>query len=276
MSRRRSLSLALSVTAAGVLAVPLAGLAPAASGSPGNRAGHDSQLARSAELSATTRLADRRSFVIGDRFYEVGAEDGSYPAEGFHTRGEMGGFWSMPIKLLDGVWFGVDGSWLTAHRYSTGWGYTRMDLGTHDGVAVSRTDVAPDGLRAGLIGLDFHRGARPDREPDDGRALRAHEGLPVGRDHAQPDGLQPARHRYRRQAAIWCSARTAPRRSRTPPRTTGRRWSAPRSPRQRINWALISAALRTRQCCVVPPAPALRRRRPAATTRLTAKAPAGS
>ena len=35
----------------------------------------------------------------------MGAEDGSYPATGFHTRGEMGGFWTPPIKLLDGIWF---------------------------------------------------------------------------------------------------------------------------------------------------------------------------
>ncbi|PZS36037.1 MAG: glycogen debranching protein [Pseudonocardiales bacterium] len=104
-------------------------------------------------MSTASRLADRRSFVIGDRFYQVGAEDGSYPAEGFHTRGEMGGFWSMPIKLLDGIWFGLDGSWLSAQRYTTGWGYTRMDLGRHGGVQINRTDVAPDGLRAGLIAL---------------------------------------------------------------------------------------------------------------------------
>ncbi len=28
-----------------------------------------------------------------------------------------------------------------------------MNLGTHDGVQIQRTDVAPDGMRAGLIGL---------------------------------------------------------------------------------------------------------------------------
>ncbi len=57
------------------------------------------------ELSTTTRLAERRSLVVGDRFYEMGTEDGAYPATGFHTRGEMGGFWTPPIKLLDGLWF---------------------------------------------------------------------------------------------------------------------------------------------------------------------------
>ncbi len=110
-------------------------------------------LARSPELSVTTRLADRRSIVIGDRMYEVGTEDGSYPAEGFHTRGEMGGFWTPPIKLLDGVWFKAGSDWLHASKYTNGWGYSRMTLGTHDGVSITRTDFAPDGLRAGLIGL---------------------------------------------------------------------------------------------------------------------------
>ena len=110
-------------------------------------------LARSTELSASTRLPERRSVIIGDRFFEVGAEDGSYPASGFHTRGEMGGFWTPPIKVLDGVWFNVDGRWLSARKYSNGWGYARMDLGSRDGLRISRTDFAPDGLRAGLIGL---------------------------------------------------------------------------------------------------------------------------
>ena len=65
-----------------------------------------------------TRLADRRSLVVGDRFYEMGAEDGSYPATGFHTRGEMGGFWTPPIKLLDGLWFKVGGH-LAGRRRAT-------------------------------------------------------------------------------------------------------------------------------------------------------------
>ncbi len=108
---------------------------------------------RSPELSTATQLANRRSLVVGDRFFEMGAEDGSYPATGFHTRGEMGGFWTPPIKLLDGLWFKAGSSWLTAKRYTSGWGYQRMDLGTHGGVRITRTDVAPDGLRAGLVGL---------------------------------------------------------------------------------------------------------------------------
>jgi hypothetical protein len=145
MSRSRLVAAAVSTA----LLVPLATTlgAPTASGAP---AGAD---VASPELSTTTRLPDRRSLAIGDRFYEVGAEDASYPATGWHTRGEMGGFWTPPVKLLDGIWFKVDDQWLTAKEYTSGWGYSRMDLGTVDGVSITRTDVAPDGLRAGLIGL---------------------------------------------------------------------------------------------------------------------------
>src|SRR3954451_16862834 len=134
-----SLALALPLTAAGP-----AGSAPQVSSKP---------RARTPELSVSTRLADRRSLVTGDRFYEMGTEDGTYPATGFHTRGEMGGFWTPPIKLLDGIWFKVGDKWLSASRYTSGWEYSRMDLGTHDSVRITRTDFAPDGIRAGLIGL---------------------------------------------------------------------------------------------------------------------------
>src|SRR4051794_33129024 len=79
-------------------------------------------------LSETSRLGDRRFVVTGDRMYEVGAEDATYPATGFHPRGEMGGFWPPPIKVLDGVWFGVNGTWLKASTFTSGAGYTRMSL----------------------------------------------------------------------------------------------------------------------------------------------------
>jgi hypothetical protein len=42
--------------------------------------------------------------VTGDGFYQVGAADATYPATGWHIRGEMRGFWTPPIKLLDGAY----------------------------------------------------------------------------------------------------------------------------------------------------------------------------
>ncbi len=146
--RLRTLVTAGSVGIA--LVVPL-GMSASASGAPAARSSGVS--APTPSLSVTSRLADRRSLVTGDRMYEMGAEDASYPATGFHTRGEMGGFWTPPVKLLDGLWFKAGGSWLTARRYTSGWGWSRTALGTHDGVTITRTDVVPDGLRAGLVGL---------------------------------------------------------------------------------------------------------------------------
>jgi hypothetical protein len=116
------------------------------------------------ELSATDRLDDRRYAAIGSRAYVVGTQAGRYPAMGFHTRGEMGGVWTPPIKLLDGVWFGIDGSWIgPATRFTSGAGHVRMELPGRDGLTVTRTDVVPDGARGVLIGLRFRAGDTEQR-----------------------------------------------------------------------------------------------------------------
>jgi len=141
-SRRTRSALALPLVVA-ALAVPAgAGAAATSSGAPGG-------------LSESQRLADRRFVTTGQRAYEVGAEDGSYPATGWHIRGEMGGFWSPPVKLLDGLWFAVDGQWLRASRFTSGQGYVGMDLTGPGGLRVRRVDVVPDGGRATLVGLTF-------------------------------------------------------------------------------------------------------------------------
>jgi hypothetical protein len=112
-----------------------------------------------ATLSESSQLNNRRFVVVGDRFYEVGAEDGTYPGTGWHIRGEMGGVWSTPIKLLDGVWFAANGTWLKATRFTAGQGYTTMNLAGPGNMTVRRVDVAPDGHRAGLVGLTFPAGS---------------------------------------------------------------------------------------------------------------------
>ena len=111
------------------------------------------------ELTETTRLADRRSVVIGDRAYAMSTADTLYPAAGWHIRGEMGGVWSQPIKLVDGVWFRLADKWLgdadgaRATKTTAGWGYTKTDFAPVDQIAVQRTDFVPDGTRATLVGL---------------------------------------------------------------------------------------------------------------------------
>jgi hypothetical protein len=106
------------------------------------------------ELSVADRLQDRRALVSGERAYSVGFQDGRFYANGWHITGEMGGVWTPPLKLLDGVWFGVDGQWVgPATRFRSGWGYTRMDFPDTAGLRVQRTDYAADGRRAVLFGL---------------------------------------------------------------------------------------------------------------------------
>ncbi len=105
-------------------------------------------------LSVSSQLNQRRYVASGDRAYELGSEDGRYPAIGFHTRGEMGGIWSPPIKLLDGIWFGINGQWIgPATNFTSGFGYEQMALPTTSGVQIARTDFVPDGRRAVEFGL---------------------------------------------------------------------------------------------------------------------------
>ncbi|GAA1550853.1 glycogen debranching protein [Kribbella lupini] len=157
--RRRTRTAGAGLIAAALLvsvATQASGAPPTASGA--DRSSTASSAARGAgatELSETTRLSDRRSLVVGDRAYAMGDENGLYPATGWHTRGEMGGIWSQPIKLLDGIWFGVDGGWLgkqlPASKYTSGHGYQRIDYGN----GIQRTDFVPDGIRATVVGLTF-------------------------------------------------------------------------------------------------------------------------
>src|SRR5689334_7524271 len=106
------------------------------------------------QLTVTKRLEDRRAVAAGTRAYSIGFQDGRYYANGWHITGEMGGVWTPPLKLVDGVWFGINGQWVgPATKFSSGWGYTRYDLPDTAGLQVGRTDFVPDGRRAALFGL---------------------------------------------------------------------------------------------------------------------------
>jgi hypothetical protein len=112
------------------------------------------QAATTPELSTSNRLQDRREVASGQRSYSEGFQDGRFYANGWHITGEMGGVWAPPLKLVDGVWFGVGGSWVgQATKFSSGWGYTRYALPDADGLKLQRTDFAPDSDRGVLFGL---------------------------------------------------------------------------------------------------------------------------
>jgi hypothetical protein len=144
-------SLVAGVTAAASLLLVTAPLTVPAQAASGPVV--DPAIARSPELSETTRLSDRRFLVTGDRAWALGAADGSYPAAGFHTRGEI--LASEP-QVVDGMWFNINGDWIgEATKTTSGWGYVRADLPTTDGVSASRTDFVPRGVSSALVGLSL-------------------------------------------------------------------------------------------------------------------------
>ncbi len=60
--------------------------------------------------------------TAGNRVYMVGHQDGSFPELGWHIKGEMGGIWNHPIKLMDGfeASIGIEGvqhALDTAHNF---------------------------------------------------------------------------------------------------------------------------------------------------------------
>ena len=154
MHRTHRGSLVVCATASASLLLVTAPLTVPAQAAPGPVV--DPAIARSPELSETSRLSDRRFLVTGDRAWALGAADGRYPVAGFHTRGEMGGYWLPNLKLLDGMWFNINGDWIgRATKTTSGWGYVRADLPTTDGVSASRTDFVPRGVSGALVGLSL-------------------------------------------------------------------------------------------------------------------------
>jgi hypothetical protein len=154
---RRLLFLVTIIAVLCTAAATSAAAQPAANGARAARGG----TASSPTLSVSSNLANRRYAASGDRAYDLGTEDGRYPAMGFHTRGEMGGIWTPPIKLLDGIWFGINGQWIgPATTFTSGFGYVQMALPATGGVQLTRTDFAPDGRRAVEFGLTLTAGSQ--------------------------------------------------------------------------------------------------------------------
>ncbi len=62
-------------------------------------------------LSESPSITGKESYLespyvtAGDRVYMVGHQDSSFPEIGWHVKGEMGGIWNHPIKLMDGFGF---------------------------------------------------------------------------------------------------------------------------------------------------------------------------
>jgi glycogen debranching enzyme len=58
-------------------------------------------------ISNQGKNLEKSYLTAGEKSYIVGLQDGTFPDIGNHVKGEMGGFWMLPIKLLDGIWIEI-------------------------------------------------------------------------------------------------------------------------------------------------------------------------
>src|SRR3984893_17101262 len=106
--------------------------------------------------STSENLSIKRYVTAGDRAYEVGTLDGTFPQMGWHVKGHMNGVWAHPIKLLDSYRFLIDGQPLpSANKFTSGAGYVEFEYPEINSLQITRTVFAPDGIPAMLVGLNL-------------------------------------------------------------------------------------------------------------------------
>ena len=170
----------------------------------------------------------------------------------------MGGVWTPPLKLVDGVWFGVDGQWVgPATKLHQRVGLRPLRAAGHRRPqAASAPTSCPTGAAARCSA---------SRSPTRARlatvklSVDAHSELmsqyPWGFSGVTPnasDNLPDTRRLHRRARS--CSPTTA--RCRARPRTTTRRSSAAdRDAGRRRRRRLLAAPVRAPQCAASAPAP---------------------
>jgi hypothetical protein len=108
-------------------------------------------------LSNSSENSEKRYITAGDRSYFVGTQDGNFPDLGSHVKGEMGGLWLPPIKLLDGFWAKLtdekgDAEWLSHAREFVSFPYGSKFLYAPvlGGIEVERFQYCPQG-KAGMV-----------------------------------------------------------------------------------------------------------------------------
>ncbi len=81
-----------------ILLFGLAGCSP-----PAEVSSMASLVGNAPAIDGKAEYLDSPFVTAGDRLYMVGHQNGSFPEIGWHIKGEMGGVWNHPIKLMDGI-----------------------------------------------------------------------------------------------------------------------------------------------------------------------------
>jgi hypothetical protein len=131
---------------------------------PTSRAGQIPLKNEPLERQTDQNLNMKRYVAAGDRAYVVGVQDGSLVPDislnpngiGWHITGQMGGVWAHPIKLLHQFQFFLNDNLLPpAAKFVSGTGYVRLELPPTNGLEISETQFAPDGLPVLLVGVQL-------------------------------------------------------------------------------------------------------------------------
>lgn len=116
-------------------------------------------LAESPSIEGKKEYAGTPYVTPGNRVYAVGLQDGSFAEIGWHIKGEMGGVWNHPIKLMDGFELAIisgteeisfpKAEKFTNFPFANRFGYSLKD----QNLSVERWQFVPDDKQGMLIQL---------------------------------------------------------------------------------------------------------------------------
>lgn len=116
-------------------------------------------LADSPSITGKKEYAITPYVTPGNRVYAVGLQDGTFAELGWHIKGEMGGVWNHPIKLMDGFEFGINSnskeiSFPKAKSFTNFPFANRFDYALSDqNISIERWQFVPDDQQGMLIQL---------------------------------------------------------------------------------------------------------------------------
>lgn len=104
---------------------------------------------------STTENLKRLTACASDYGYIIGSQNSRFPAFGEHIKGEMGGVWIHPIKLLDGYWLEIGGDILTADSYTIHPYYNEFAYNFNNDLHITRFDFMPDEYKGAVVKYRF-------------------------------------------------------------------------------------------------------------------------
>ncbi|WP_420401127.1 glycogen debranching protein [Flagellimonas sp.] len=118
-------------------------------------------LAESPSIKGNKEYLESPFVTAGNRVYMVGHQDGSFPDLGWHIKGEMGGIWNHPIKLMDGFdgKLILENDTLVLNQASEFVNYPFANLHVFEwpskGIEVERWQFVPDNMQGLVIQYVF-------------------------------------------------------------------------------------------------------------------------